>query len=868
LSRRTHTLPLSLSVAALLAGLVSVCLAEIPQLINYQVMLTNETGEPLADQAVDLDFSLWTEAGSGSNEWSESHIDTTNSIGVVSVVLGSSTPLSSVDFSVPLWLQIEVNGEPLSPRRELVASPYTMCAADIENVGDFAGVGLEEDGSNRLKLTSDYETGMIYDGRFVNEVDMPVVVRSIAGVTNDGGDIDVVGGTNVTVTPNDDTNTITISATGGGDDGDWTISGDDVYRSAGRVGVGTASPMSRLHVNSDGASLAYIRITNGSTGDSGLRIGLNGPGLPYIVDDTGHGLRINSAMTVSPTFIDARDAGLKVDRVSVVTGAGEGLVLTSDAQGDASWQPVPAPVSIAGVANDGGDIALAAGTNISITPNDETDTITISATGGGDDGDWTVSGGDVYRGTGYVGVGTSTPMTTLDVESTGNIAGRFESNSVADSVHVLHAEYTGTGNEFHDPVAVYGKAVLENGVGYGGWFEGGYIGVEGYSSGETESQTGVHGVSRGTPNATINKGVYGRGMDGWYNYGVYGWASSNDPNATNYGVYGRATGVAYESYAGYFDGDVEVTENIRVAGFEMGTGGSEGYVLTSDGMGVGTWEPVLDDGDWVASGDDIYHEMGSVGIGSSVVNPNFTLGVQGNFQVMSNHSDDLAQEVGSLMFTGLSGASFLSDSHLVAMYSMNDLKMEADILALFAGENSNASSQFIECSRFAAVEDREFRVDLNGEVYADGDFHAMGADFAEMLRVNEDAGEARAGDVMVIDVSGDRGVAVSTTARSSLVAGVYSTDPAFVASKRDWDEGSMSEMKRLHGEIPLAVVGVVPCRVSAENGPIHRGDLLVTSSTAGHAMREDDPRAGTILGKALGSLDSGTGSIEVLVTLQ
>jgi hypothetical protein len=33
-------------------------------------------------------------------------------------------------------------------------------------------------------------------------------------------------------------------------------------------------------------------------------------------------------------------------------------------------------------------------------------------------------------------------------------------------------------------------------------------------------------------------------------------------------------------------------------------------------------------------------------------------------------------------------------------------------------------------------------------------------------------------------------------------------------------------------------------------------------------MRDDDPKAGTILGKALDSLDSGTGVIKVLVTLQ
>jgi len=31
------------------------------------------------------------------------------------------------------------------------------------------------------------------------------------------------------------------------------------------------------------------------------------------------------------------------------------------------------------------------------------------------------------------------------------------------------------------------------------------------------------------------------------------------------------------------------------------------------------------------------------------------------------------------------------------------------------------------------------------------------------------------------------------------------------------------------GEVPLAMVGIVPCKATAENGAIRRGDLLVTS---------------------------------------
>ena len=71
-------------------------------------------------------------------------------------------------------------------------------------------------------------------------------------------------------------------------------------------------------------------------------------------------------------------------------------------------------------------------------------------------------------------------------------------------------------------------------------------------------------------------------------------------------------------------------------------------------------------------------------------------------------------------------------------------------------------------------------------------------------------------------------------------------------------------------EVPLAVVGIVPCKVSAENGAIKVGDLLVTSSTAGHAMKGTDKSKmlGAVVGKALEPLEEGEGVIQVLVTLQ
>ena len=70
--------------------------------------------------------------------------------------------------------------------------------------------------------------------------------------------------------------------------------------------------------------------------------------------------------------------------------------------------------------------------------------------------------------------------------------------------------------------------------------------------------------------------------------------------------------------------------------------------------------------------------------------------------------------------------------------------------------------------------------------------------------------------------------------------------------------------------MPLAVVGIVPCKVTAENGAILGGDLLVTSSRPGYAMKGTDRSrlVGAVVGKALEPLPKGAGTIQVLVTLQ
>ena len=158
-----------------------------------------------------------------------------------------------------------------------------------------------------------------------------------------------------------------------------------------------------------------------------------------------------------------------------------------------------------------------------------------------------------------------------------------------------------------------------------------------------------------------------------------------------------------------------------------------------------------------------------------------------------------------------------------------------------------------------------FRVDDTGKCFFDGGTQTGGADFAESVAIAASANRRYGpGDLLALDTTADRQLTLSTEPYSTLVAGIYSTKPGVLASPHKLDAPASV------GEVPLAIVGIVPCKVSAENGPIQRGDLLVTSSTPGYAMKGTDRNRmlGAVVGKAMEPLEKGTGLIQVLVTLQ
>ena len=95
---------------------------------------------------------------------------------------------------------------------------------------------------------------------------------------------------------------------------------------------------------------------------------------------------------------------------------------------------------------------------------------------------------------------------------------------------------------------------------------------------------------------------------------------------------------------------------------------------------------------------------------------------------------------------------------------------------------------------------------------------------------------------------------------AGVVSGAGHYKPGLVLDKKQSSNGRNS----------ISLIGKVYCKVDAQLSPVEVGNLLTTSSTAGHAMKAQDPsRAfGAVIGKALGSLKMGRGLIPILIALQ
>jgi cold shock CspA family protein len=126
----------------------------------------------------------------------------------------------------------------------------------------------------------------------------------------------------------------------------------------------------------------------------------------------------------------------------------------------------------------------------------------------------------------------------------------------------------------------------------------------------------------------------------------------------------------------------------------------------------------------------------------------------------------------------------------------------------------------------------------------------MQATYADLAEYYEGDREYAVGTVLVF--GGDKEVTESTTHRTTRVAGVVSDQSAYIMNSGC---PGIKTCVALQGRVPVNVIGAVA-----------KGDMLVASSIPGYAVVDNDPKVGTVIGKAVGvKTDSDRGTVEAVV---
>lgn len=487
------------------------------------------------------------------------------------------------------------------------------------------------------------------------------------------------------------------------------------------------------------------------------------------------------------------------------------------------------------------------------------------------------SGIGVYgnsTGAGYGLYGNSNTGTGLNASSTNGIAANISIFNNANNNNVLNASTAGNGSVINFSTTGTGKGI------YG--TSGSGFAIHGVTSAQTSA--GIVGDNNGAGEAIVGRNtsdiagaVVGRNDGG--GYGVRGFIVGNT-SGNGIGVYGQVGINSSTGKAGKFENinsdntsttlEVSTTGNgnagdftvnntngtsasvhgkvnsifanfgtAGVYGESVGTGGYGGLFYQRNTSGNGPAVLAISDGygngitaNAGGSGDGVESSIDGNGNAIYGWTPNFSTGRAGYFR---NYNTSNSQSTLTAVNAGTGSALLINHTG------------SAGNLAVFQSANTNVA-----------------RINKSGTAFFNGGTQNSGADLAEAFDVEGNISAYEPGDILIISTDSDRTVEKSSKPYSNLVVGVYATKPGVLLTEENIDS-------ELSGKVPMGVIGVIPTKVCLEGGKIKRGDLLVTSSQPGVAMKANlqKVRIGQVIGKALQDYDQKeTGKIKVLVSIK
>ncbi|MCP3872744.1 MAG: hypothetical protein GY699_06255 [Desulfobacteraceae bacterium] len=187
---RLHIKKIFLLNLILLLFIISVAVAQVPGIFNYQGYLTDDMDSPLANKTYSITFSIYNHTG--ALLWTEIQSNVEVSDGVFNVQIPENPAAYPLpEFAGEMYLGIKIGADPeMSPRQQLTSVPFSIKSGDTDMLqghipDDFSGQGHLHDFGDI--------NGAVSDGQVPNNITVNYAANAgLANSATSAGNADTV----------------------------------------------------------------------------------------------------------------------------------------------------------------------------------------------------------------------------------------------------------------------------------------------------------------------------------------------------------------------------------------------------------------------------------------------------------------------------------------------------------------------------------------------------------------------------------------------------------------------------------------------------------------------------------------------------